>query len=149
MWSYSQSVIQSSCDHCDKSRVIDCLELTLGTQMWLSGKESACQCRRCGFDPWVRKIPCRKKRQPPSSILAWEIPWTEEPGRLYIVHGVAESQTRLSHWTTATKTTQMSTRSLKGETCILRNTRYQGESHGDEGRRSLYCFWWHWDMALW
>ena len=25
------------------------------------GKESACQCRRCGFDPWVRKIPWRRK----------------------------------------------------------------------------------------
>ena len=24
---------------------------------WLSGKESACQCRRCEFDSWVRKIP--------------------------------------------------------------------------------------------
>ena len=36
-----------------------------------------------------------------SSILAWRIPWTEEPGELYIVHVVAESQTRLStytHW---------------------------------------------------
>ena len=29
-----------------------------------------------------------------SSILAWRIPWTEEPGRT--VHGVAKSQTRLS-----------------------------------------------------
>ena len=28
-----------------------------------------------------------------SSILAWKIPWMEEPGRL---HGVAKSQTRLS-----------------------------------------------------
>ena len=31
------------------------------------GKESACQCRRykrCGFDPWVRKIPWHKKWQP-------------------------------------------------------------------------------------
>ena len=31
------------------------------------GKESACQCRRhkrCGFDPWVRKIPWRRKWQP-------------------------------------------------------------------------------------
>ena len=27
-----------------------------------SGKESACQCRRCGLHPWVKKIP-----------------WTEEP----------------------------------------------------------------------
>ena len=24
---------------------------------WLSGKEFACQCRRQGLDPWVRKIP--------------------------------------------------------------------------------------------
>ena len=30
-----------------------------------------------------------------SSILAWEIPWTEEPDGL-TVHGVAKSQTRLS-----------------------------------------------------
>ena len=28
-----------------------------------------------------------------SSILAWEIPWVEEPGRLYIIHGVTKSQT--------------------------------------------------------
>ena len=31
-----------------------------------------------------------------SSILAWRIPWVEEPGWLYIVHGVKKSQTRLS-----------------------------------------------------
>ena len=31
---------------------------------WLSGKESACQCRRLRFDPWVRKIPWRRKWQP-------------------------------------------------------------------------------------
>ena len=31
---------------------------------WLSGKESAYQCRRCEFDPWVRKIPWRRKWQP-------------------------------------------------------------------------------------
>ena len=31
---------------------------------WLSGKESTCQCRRCGFDPWVGKIPWRRKWQP-------------------------------------------------------------------------------------
>ena len=29
---------------------------------WISGKESTC--RRCGFDPWVMKIPCRKKGLP-------------------------------------------------------------------------------------
>ena len=31
---------------------------------WHSGKESTCLCRRCGFDPWVRKIPWRRKCQP-------------------------------------------------------------------------------------
>ena len=28
-------------------------------------KESACQCRRCRIDPWVGKIPWRRKWQPP------------------------------------------------------------------------------------
>ena len=44
------------------------LELSIlslyGLPWWLSGKESACQCRRHGFDPWVRKIPWRRKWQP-------------------------------------------------------------------------------------
>ena len=30
-----------------------------------------------------------------SSILAWKILWTEDPGKLYTVHGVAKSWTRL------------------------------------------------------
>ena len=28
-----------------------------------------------------------------SSILVWRIPWTEKPGGLYTVHGIAKSQT--------------------------------------------------------
>ena len=31
-----------------------------------------------------------------SSILAWRIPWTEEPGGLYTVHGVAKSCSQLN-----------------------------------------------------
>ena len=49
---------------------------------WLSGKESACQYRSHGFDPSVRKVPWREKMATHSSILAWKIPGTEEPGRL-------------------------------------------------------------------
>ena len=30
---------------------------------WLSDKEHTCQCRRWGFNPWVRKIPWRRKWQ--------------------------------------------------------------------------------------
>ena len=37
---------------------------------------------RHGFDPWAGKIPWSRKWQPCSSILAWKIPWTEEPGGL-------------------------------------------------------------------
>ena len=48
---------------------------------WLSGKESTYQCRICGFDPWVGKIPWRRLVTH-SSILAWEIPWIGESVRL-------------------------------------------------------------------
>ena len=49
---------------------------------WLSGKESACQCRRHRFNPWVGKIPWRRKWQPTPVFLPGESPWTEEPGML-------------------------------------------------------------------
>ena len=32
------------------------LKLFLGLPWWLSGKESTCQCKRYGFDPWSGKI---------------------------------------------------------------------------------------------
>ena len=38
----------------------------LGLPQWHSGKESNCQsrrCRRCRFNPWVRKVPSSKKWQ--------------------------------------------------------------------------------------
>ena len=61
-----------------------------------SGKEPVCQCKRlkrCGFDPWVRKIPWRRACNPlqysclenPMDRGAW---WAT-------VHGVAKSQTWL------------------------------------------------------
>ena len=54
----------------------------------LGGKESACQCRRCRFDPCLaQEDPLEKERAILSSILAWEITWTEEPAGL--LHGVA------------------------------------------------------------
>ena len=40
-----------------------------------SGKEPACQCRRCKrrrFDPWIRKIPWRRARQPTPVFLPGE-----------------------------------------------------------------------------
>ena len=39
---------------------------------WFSGKESACQCMRHCFDPWVGKIPWGKKWQPTPVFLPGE-----------------------------------------------------------------------------
>jgi len=41
----------------------------LGLPWWLGGKDFTCQCRRLGFNPWVRKIPWRRKWQPTSVFL--------------------------------------------------------------------------------
>ena len=38
-----------------------------GIPRWYSGKESACQFRRCRFDPWVRKISW-SRNWPPAPI---------------------------------------------------------------------------------
>ena len=43
--------------------------------------------------------PLEKEMAIHSSTIAWKIPWTEEPGRLHVVHGVAKSRTRLSDFT--------------------------------------------------
>ena len=37
--------------------------LNLRHPRWCRDKESTCQCRRCRFDPWVGKIPWRRKWQ--------------------------------------------------------------------------------------
>ena len=43
---------------------------------WLSGKKSACQCRRhrrCGFDPWIGKLPPREVNGNSLHVLSWEV----------------------------------------------------------------------------
>ena len=52
------------------------------TNKQINKQKPTCQCRRCGFDPWVGGGLLEKEMAIHSSILAWEIPWTEEPGRL-------------------------------------------------------------------
>ena len=69
-----------------------------GLPRWLSGTESACECRRCGFDPWVQKIPRRKKWQPTPVFLPGEfhrprrltgyVPW----GHKKVGHGLVTKQ---------------------------------------------------------
>ena len=46
---------------------------------WFSGKESLCQCRVRSLG---QEYPLEEEMATHSSILAWRIPWTEEPGGL-------------------------------------------------------------------
>ena len=67
----------------------------MGLLRWLSGKESACQAGNTG-STLGREDPLEKEMAAHSSILAWEIPWIEEPGGLKPREG-HKSWTRLSN----------------------------------------------------
>ena len=55
---------------------------------WLRGKEYTCQCRRCGFDFWVGKIPWRRKWQPTPVFLPGKS--NAQRSLWAIAHGVAK-----------------------------------------------------------
>ena len=65
-----------------------------GLRRWLRGKESAWQCRRCRFHPWVGKIPWSRKWQPTPVFL----PGESHRQRSLVAHRVAKSPTGLSDW---------------------------------------------------
>ena len=55
-----------------------------GLLSWLSGRESDCQ---TGLQSFSQEDTLEKEMATHSSILAWIIPWTEEPGKLYSLWG--------------------------------------------------------------
>jgi len=76
------------------------LQVIFSLLWWLHGKLSICQCRRHGFNPWVREIPWRR---------AWKLTSVFLPGKspgqrslVATVHGVTKSRTRLSNSTMTT-----------------------------------------------
>ena len=74
-----------SCVHHTRSSLFwrQCPLLALHRLPWWISRWRIClQCRRPGFDPWVGKIPLEKGIATHSSILAWRIPWTQEPDGL-------------------------------------------------------------------
>ena len=61
---------------------------TVGFPGSASGKEPSCQGRRYkrrGFNPWGQEDSLEEGMATHSSILAWRISWTEEPGWLQSV----------------------------------------------------------------
>ena len=75
---------------------LSCLEHCLGVNIFFFFWWEVGLC----FTSWVCLCPLKKEMAPYSSILAWRIPWTEEPGGLQSMG--LQSQTRLSDWTTTT-----------------------------------------------
>ena len=66
----------------------------MGLPRWLGGKESTFNAGDAGLIPELGRSP-EEQMATHFIILAWEIPWTEEPVWA-TVHGVTKSQTRLS-----------------------------------------------------
>ena len=58
-------------------------------------KESACSVGDPDLTPWLED-PLEEGMATHSSILAWRIPWTEEPGRLWPIYRVEKSRKQLS-----------------------------------------------------
>ena len=83
------------------SRAITICMYSFGLPRWLSGKESTCQCRRLRFTPSIRKNPLEEEMATHTSIVAWEIPWTEVIGGLRSMV-LQKSWTWLSYYTAAT-----------------------------------------------
>ena len=52
--------------------MVSCSLATSWFPRWLRGKESACQCRRCMFNLWVRKTPWERAWQPTPEFLSEE-----------------------------------------------------------------------------
>ena len=99
------------CGCCILSEHFNYREILYGLPWWLSSEISACLCRRCGFNPWVRKTPWRRKRQPTlvflpgkshgQRSLASYSPWgLKEPDttQLLSTHSNLQSQLSLRTW---------------------------------------------------
>ena len=98
-------------------KLVNMKATSLGASWWLSGKESACQCRRLGFDPWVGKIPCRRKRQPSPVLLPGKYNGQSNlmdysPRRCRVRHEPSRTQANKS-WTGSLKQDSNSFKMLK------------------------------------
>ena len=87
-WGFSGSVhcvlswnpLEVSYYFCNKTYCL-ARKLNLSLPRWLSGKESDCNAGDSELIPGLGRSP-KKEMATHSSILAWRIPWTEEPGGL-------------------------------------------------------------------
>ena len=78
----------------------------MGLPWWLRDKKFACSCRRFGFDPWLVKIPWKRKWQPTPVFL----PGKSHGQRSLVGYSPwdCKSWTWLSDWTTTATTKGLS-----------------------------------------
>ena len=76
-------------------RSLDLITQAEGLPWWLSSKESTCNAGDAGLIPGSGRS-LEEGVATHSSILAWRVPWTEEPGGVQ-VHRVRKSQTQQSN----------------------------------------------------
>ena len=109
----------------------------IGLPRWFSGKESIYQCRRCRFDPWVRRWNDNPLRYSclgnPMDREAWKA----------TVHGVAKSgwdwgteRALISVYSTLSFAQQTFTEHLLGATCSVRRRECSGQCSGLDYRDS-------------
>ena len=106
-----------------------------GFPRWLSGKECACQCkrcRRCRFDPWVRKIIWRRKWQPTPVFLP------EKPHRQRSLVGYSPWGHRIWHnWATEHVHIHISL-SLSGQLVITLESETEGRCILPSSRKKTF-----------
>ena len=101
----------------------------LGLPRWLSGKECACQHRRCRFDPWFGKIPWRRKWQPTPAVLP-----EKSHGQRSLVGYSSWGHKRLGH-NLVTKTTTIVSNPCKNthiHTYSLHTSLASGKTHSHQ-----------------
>ena len=94
--------------------------MSCGLPRWLSGKESACNAGETEDMGSVRKIPWSRNWW--SSVLAWRIPWTEEPGGL---------QSTGSHRVRGDRVTSLSSPLCLRHSCAQKES--DNADYGDDG----------------
>ena len=91
-WSWHH--YRKSSDHIHEDLFLGSLFYSIGLPWWLSWWRVCLQCGRPRFNPWVRKIPWRRKWQPISVFLPGE--FHGQKAWWATVQGVTKSQTWLS-----------------------------------------------------
>ena len=92
--------------------------LLYGLSWWLSDKESPQRMLETWVQPLGWEDPLEKGIATHSSILAWRIPWTEEPGGLQYI-GSQKSQTR---WATFTSLGLLYIKLVNTNPCVAKGS---------------------------